>query len=116
MFDPRLRTLWLANGAAGAAAVTVRTPALHSPESRRFRSCAPGFDRRHGPRLRCDARVVIGDTLRHAGIMKLDPDTGAVLPFAAGLGAADGKDVAADGTVYATNDFGSLIGRVYATP
>ncbi|MFI9504403.1 SMP-30/gluconolactonase/LRE family protein [Nocardia sp. NPDC052566] len=60
-----------------------------------------------------DARVLAGDTLRHAGIVRLDPDTGAVLPFAAGLSAADGMDVARDGIVYATNDFGSLIGRVY---
>ncbi|MEU8894896.1 hypothetical protein AB0C65_03485 [Nocardia sp. NPDC048505] len=60
-----------------------------------------------------DPRVLIGDTIRHAGIVRLDPDTGAMTPFAAGLSAADGMDVAADGIVYATNDFGSLIGRVY---
>ncbi|MEV5651967.1 SMP-30/gluconolactonase/LRE family protein [Nocardia sp. NPDC052254] len=59
-----------------------------------------------------DPRVVIGDTARQAGIVKIDPDTGAVLPYAAGLSAANGMDVAADGTAYATNDFGNLIGRV----
>lgn len=59
-----------------------------------------------------DPRVVIGDTVRQAGIVKIDPDTGAVTPFAAGLSAANGMDVAADGTVYATNDFGNLVGRV----
>ncbi|MVU82970.1 hypothetical protein GPX89_37750 [Nocardia sp. ET3-3] len=60
-----------------------------------------------------DARVIVGDTVRSAGIVTVDPNTGAVAPFAAGLSAADGMDVAHDGTVYATNDFGSLVGRVY---
>ncbi|MFG1791048.1 SMP-30/gluconolactonase/LRE family protein [Nocardia sp. NPDC049149] len=60
-----------------------------------------------------DARVFSGDSQRHAGIVELDPDTGAMTPFAAGLSAANGLDVAQDGTVYATNDFGNLIGRVY---
>jgi hypothetical protein len=60
-----------------------------------------------------DARVLSGDSQRQAGIVTVDPDTGATLPFAAGLSAANGLAVAADGTVYATNDFGSLIGRVY---
>ncbi|MFJ1456462.1 SMP-30/gluconolactonase/LRE family protein [Nocardia sp. N2S4-5] len=59
-----------------------------------------------------DPRVVAGDVLRHAGIVALDPDTGAVAPFAAGLSAANGMDVVADGTVFATNDFGTLVGRV----
>lgn len=59
-----------------------------------------------------DPRVVAGDVLRHAGIVALDPDTGAQVPFAAGLSAADGMDVAGDGTVFATNDFGTLVGRV----
>lgn len=60
-----------------------------------------------------DARAFVGDSLRHAGIVKLDPDTLAVTPFASGLSAADGMDVAKDGTVYVTNDFGNLVGRVY---
>ncbi|MFE3259408.1 SMP-30/gluconolactonase/LRE family protein [Nocardia sp. NPDC059229] len=60
-----------------------------------------------------DPRVFVGDALRQAGIVTVDPDTGAVTPFATGLSAADGMDVAHDGTVYATNDFGSLVGRVY---
>ncbi|RBO97034.1 hypothetical protein DFR74_1011053 [Nocardia puris] len=59
-----------------------------------------------------DPRVVVGDTLRHAGIVEVDPDTGAVAPYAAGLSAANGMAVARDGTVYATNDFGVLVGRV----
>lgn len=60
-----------------------------------------------------DARAAIGDSIRAAGIVTVDPDTGAMAPFASGLSAADGMDVAHDGTVYATNDFGSLVGRVY---
>ncbi|MEV0251236.1 hypothetical protein AB0H76_31905 [Nocardia sp. NPDC050712] len=60
-----------------------------------------------------DPRVFAGDTLRHAGIVRLDPDSGAMTPFAAGLSAANGMDVAGNGIVYATNDFASLIGRVY---
>ncbi|MEV6767526.1 hypothetical protein AB0N05_02735 [Nocardia sp. NPDC051030] len=60
-----------------------------------------------------DAGVVLGDSLRQAGIVTVDPDTGAMAPFASGLSAADGMAVAHDGTVYATNDFANLIGRVY---
>lgn len=59
-----------------------------------------------------DARVLIGDVTRSAGIVAVDVNTGAVRPFASGLSAANGMAVAGDGTVYATNDFGSLIGRV----
>ncbi|MFB7722239.1 MULTISPECIES: SMP-30/gluconolactonase/LRE family protein [unclassified Nocardia] len=60
-----------------------------------------------------DARVIAGDSLRHAGIVTVDPDTGAMAPYAAGLSAADGMAVSHDGIVYATNDFANLIGRVY---
>lgn len=59
-----------------------------------------------------DARVLFGDTTRSAGIVKVDVNSGAVRPFASGLSAANGMAVARDGTVYATNDFGSLVGRV----
>lgn len=59
-----------------------------------------------------DARSVVGDTLRHAGIVQIDPDSGAVTPFASGLSAANGMDVTADGTIYATNDLATLIGQV----
>lgn len=62
-----------------------------------------------------DARVLAGDALRAAGIVRMDPDTGVTTPVAAGLSAANGMAVAADGTVYATNDFGSLVGRVSPT-
>ncbi|WP_067572683.1 SMP-30/gluconolactonase/LRE family protein [Nocardia acidivorans] len=60
-----------------------------------------------------DARVIAGDSLRHAGIVTVDPNTGAVAPYAAGLSAANGMAVSHDGIVYATNDFATLIGRVY---
>ncbi|TQF65525.1 SMP-30/gluconolactonase/LRE family protein [Rhodococcus spelaei] len=59
-----------------------------------------------------DARVVVGDLARSAGIVKVDVTSGAVHPFAVGLSAANGLAVARDGTVYATNDFASLVGRV----
>ncbi|MBY4129227.1 hypothetical protein HQO83_12575 [Rhodococcus fascians] len=59
-----------------------------------------------------DPRVLVGDFVKAAGIVRLDVDTLAVTPFATGLSAANGLAVAADGTVYATNDFGSLIGRI----
>ncbi len=60
-----------------------------------------------------DARVVIGDTARPGAIARVNTDTGAVTPIASGLSAANGMDVARDGTIYATNDFGSLVGRVF---
>lgn len=59
-----------------------------------------------------DPRVFVGDIIKAAGIVRLDIDTLNVTPFATGLSAANGLAVAADGTVYATNDFGSLIGQV----
>ncbi|AZG43731.1 SMP-30/gluconolactonase/LRE family protein [Gordonia insulae] len=60
-----------------------------------------------------DARVVVGDSLRHAGIARLNVGTLALRPWVRGLSAANGMDVSANGIVYATNDFGNLIGRVY---
>lgn len=59
-----------------------------------------------------DPRVFVGDIVKAAGIVRLDVNTLTVTPFATGLSAANGLAVAADGTVYATNDFGSLIGRI----
>ncbi|WP_425299874.1 SMP-30/gluconolactonase/LRE family protein [Nocardia cyriacigeorgica] len=61
-----------------------------------------------------DARVLLGDALRPGGIVEMDPNTGAFTPFAAGLSAANGLATARDGSVYATNDFGSLIGKVHS--
>ncbi|KAF0970517.1 MULTISPECIES: SMP-30/gluconolactonase/LRE family protein [Gordonia] len=59
-----------------------------------------------------DPRVFVGDALRHASIGRLDVNTRAFRPWVTGLSAANGMDVSARGNVYATNDFGNLIGRV----
>lgn len=59
-----------------------------------------------------DPRVVVGDVVRPGGIARLNTRTNVLSPWVGGLSAADGMDVAANGTVYATNDFGTLIGRV----
>ncbi|MEE4023151.1 hypothetical protein V1Y59_08690 [Gordonia sp. PKS22-38] len=60
-----------------------------------------------------DPRVVAGDALRHAGIARLDIGTLAMRPWVRGLSASNGMDVAGNGIVYATNDFGNLVGRAY---
>lgn len=57
-----------------------------------------------------DARVLLGDILRPGAIAKLNTATGALTPFVSGLSAANGLDVDAAGTAYATNDFGTQIG------
>ena len=59
-----------------------------------------------------DARVVVGDSLRHASIAKLDVNRRVLGPWVTGLSAANGMDVSSRGNVYATNDFGNLIGRI----
>lgn len=59
-----------------------------------------------------DPRVIVGDALRHASIGRLDVNSLAFRPWVTGLSAANGMDVSARGNVYATNDFGNLIGRV----
>ncbi|MFW0787110.1 SMP-30/gluconolactonase/LRE family protein [Gordonia sp. CPCC 206044] len=59
-----------------------------------------------------DARVVVGDALHHAGIMRVNVTNLAARPWVRGLSAANGMDVAGNGTVYATNDFGTQVGRV----
>ena len=61
-----------------------------------------------------DARVFLGDILRPGAIAKLNTATNVLTPFVSGLSAANGLDVTADGTAYATNDFGTQIGRVFA--
>ncbi|MFD4367903.1 SMP-30/gluconolactonase/LRE family protein [Rhodococcus sp. NPDC058521] len=57
-------------------------------------------------------RVVVGDSARPGAVAKVDVATGAVTPFASGLSAANGLDVAPDGVAYATNDFATQIGRI----
>jgi gluconolactonase len=59
-----------------------------------------------------DARVFLGDILKPGAIHKVDVTTGKLTTIATGLSAANGLAVAADGTIYATNDFASLIGKV----
>ncbi|MEO9327623.1 hypothetical protein ABFT43_06885 [Gordonia sp. B21] len=59
-----------------------------------------------------DPWVVVGDVLRHASIGRLDVNSRTFRPWVTGLSAANGMDVSARGNVYATNDFGNLIGRV----
>lgn len=58
-----------------------------------------------------DPRVFLGDILRPGRVSRVNPDTGELTQIARGFSAANGLDVSADGTIYATNDFGSLIGR-----
>ena len=58
-----------------------------------------------------DPRVLLGDLLRPGYISRLNPDTGALTQIARGFSAANGLAVTRDGTIYATNDFGELIGR-----
>ncbi len=62
-----------------------------------------------------DARVLLGDLLRPGAISTLDVRTGVLTQIASGFSAADGMAVAKDGTVYATNDFGGLIGKLSPT-
>ena len=57
--------------------------------------------------------VIVGDVVRQAGIVRLDINTLASRVWVRGLSAANGMDVARNGTVYATNDFGTLIGRAF---
>lgn len=59
-----------------------------------------------------DASVLVGDSARPGKIGRIDVATGALTPLASGLSAANGMAVASDGTIYATNDFGQLVGRV----
>ena len=60
-----------------------------------------------------DVRVLVGDVVRAASIGKFNPATGSLTPFVTGLSAANGLAVAGNGTIYATNDFGALVGRVF---
>lgn len=54
----------------------------------------------------------LGDAFPMSSLVRVDPATGAVTTFARGLGMANGIAQAADGTFYATNDFGSDIDRI----
>ena len=56
-----------------------------------------------------------GDATGPAGLVRVDLATGAVTPFASGLSMANGVARGLDGTIYATNDFGSNVDRVART-
>lgn len=58
-----------------------------------------------------DPRVFLGDVLRPGYVSRLNPETGALTQIARGFSAANGLAVTTDGTIYATNDFGELVGR-----
>jgi sugar lactone lactonase YvrE len=58
------------------------------------------------------ANGMIGDTNPHAGLLKVDPDTGAARIYATGLSMANGVAAGPDGSFYATNDFGANVDRV----
>lgn len=62
-----------------------------------------------------DPRVLLGDAIRPGAIARLDVNTLALRPWVSGLSAADGMDVSARGNVYATNDFGNLVGKITPT-
>ncbi|MGV9710166.1 SMP-30/gluconolactonase/LRE family protein [Gordonia sp. NPDC003424] len=57
--------------------------------------------------------VVVGDVARQYSIGRLDVNSLAFRPWVSGLSASNGLDTAANGIVYATNDFATNIGRVY---
>jgi gluconolactonase len=58
-----------------------------------------------------DPRVFVGDVLFPGQIASVDPGTGKLTYIAGGFSAANGLAVAHDGTIYATNDFGTFVGR-----
>jgi len=58
------------------------------------------------------ANGTIGDTDPQAGLLKVDPETGASRVYATGLSMANGVTGAPDGSFYATNDFGANVDRV----
>ena len=53
-----------------------------------------------------------GDVAPQAGVLRIDPDTGANTVYATGLSMANGVARAPDGSLYATNDLGSDVDRV----
>lgn len=59
------------------------------------------------------ASVPVGDAARAYSVGRINIATTAFRPWAHGLSASNGLDVAGNGIVYATNDFAAQIGRVY---
>jgi len=58
------------------------------------------------------ANGIVGDFTGPAKLLRIDPDTGAQRVYATGLAMANGLARDRDGTIYASNDFGSGIDRV----
>jgi SMP-30/Gluconolactonase/LRE-like region len=57
---------------------------------------------------------LIGNLVGRAGLRLVDPDSGAQETVVTGLGMANGVARAADGTIFASNDFGTHIERIAA--
>jgi hypothetical protein len=55
---------------------------------------------------------IAGNWSPRAGLLLVEPDGGAVQPWVQGLGMANGVARAPDGTVFASNDFGTHLDRV----
>lgn len=84
---------------------------------------ATGIESPGGLALAGDGRIIvgfgdsplgglIGNVAPRAGLLLVDPDTGALEPWVTGLGMANGVARAPDGTVFASNDLGTHIDRV----
>jgi sugar lactone lactonase YvrE len=58
------------------------------------------------------ANGTTGDTNPQAGLLRVDPETGASEVYATGLAMANGLARGPDGSYYATNDFGANVDRV----
>jgi gluconolactonase len=54
----------------------------------------------------------VGDQTPTAGLLRVDPDTGASKTYATGTGMSNGVARGPDGAIYATNDLGQLVDRV----
>jgi sugar lactone lactonase YvrE len=55
---------------------------------------------------------LIGNWVGLAGLLRIDPETGACERWVGGLGMANGVAVAPDGAVYASNDIGTHLDRI----
>jgi sugar lactone lactonase YvrE len=55
---------------------------------------------------------LVGNVVGLAGLLRIDPDSGERGKVATGLGMANGVARAADGTIFASNDFGTHLDRV----